>query len=161
MSSKQQLMWTSNYQSSGILYNGSNSFDEDPVITECSRPVHRGSNVRTLNSPLRNSGESSEGEFVEEEKPWPPEHGVRNGRTKNKGGGGLGTRVPRPHSHLFMLGGRARASRHSRRWANCKSWSLLWYDRGITVKLWLLQRALSCFLVISKETVCCMSGHII
>jgi len=115
-------MWTNNYHSS-ILSNDT-SFNEDPVITECSRPGYRASNnTRTLNSPVRGSEESSEGEFVEVEKPWPPEHDVRSGRTKNKGEEGLGSHVPRPHSHLFRLGGRARASKHSRRWANCKFWS--------------------------------------
>ena len=62
------------------------------------------------------SEESSEGEFVEDEKPWPPDQ--RESRTRAQQ---LAPRVPRPHSHLFRLpGGRARGGKHSRRWENCE-----------------------------------------
>lgn len=100
---------------------------EDLIITECSRDRSSSNNI-TPNSPGRVGEESSEGEFVEEEKPWPPEDGVsiwpsedgvRIGRTRNKSTS-YTPRVPRPHSHLFRLAGRARASKHSRRWENCE-----------------------------------------
>lgn len=61
--------------------------------------------------------ESSEGEFVEEEKPWPPTQERLSRARAQK----LASRVPRPHSHLFMLpGGRCRGGKHSRRWENCE-----------------------------------------
>ena len=75
--------------------------------------------VRVLEHGLT-SEESSEGEFVEEEKPWPPTQlqGERSSRARVQK---LAPRVPRPHSHLFRLsGGRCRGSKHSRRWENCK-----------------------------------------
>lgn len=64
------------------------------------------------------SEESSEGELVEvEEKPWPPV-GERTSRPKRHD---PEARKPRPHSHLFRIsGGRARASKHTRRWENCE-----------------------------------------
>lgn len=65
------------------------------------------------------SQESSESEFVEAEKPWPPsDHGRSRALTKQ-----VTQLLPRPHSHLFRRGpgaGQARGSRHSRRWENCK-----------------------------------------
>ena len=61
------------------------------------------------------SSESSEGEFVEEEKPWPPPG--RASRQKRRT-----ARLPRPHSHLFRTadGRRVRGNKSARRWENCK-----------------------------------------
>ncbi len=104
----------------GTLSGDGHNLTGDPVITECRAPNRHGNNIRTLNYIVGwSGGESSEGEFVEEEKPWPPEPTGRIGRSKNKGYGSA-PRVPRPHSHLFRLSGRARASKHSRRWENCE-----------------------------------------
>ena len=62
--------------------------------------------------------ESSEGEFVEAEKPWPPVELSRSSRVRTKV---AALHVPRPHSHLFRRpDGRNRGSKHSRRWENCK-----------------------------------------
>lgn len=63
--------------------------------------------------------ESSEGEFVEPEKPWPPAVDLdRASRSRTKV---AALNVPRPQSHLFRKSdGRARGSKHSRRWENCK-----------------------------------------
>ena len=60
------------------------------------------------------TSDASEGEFVEPEKPWPPE---RASRTKVRA-----PRYPRPHSHLFRSfdGRRARGNKHARRWENCE-----------------------------------------
>ena len=60
------------------------------------------------------SSESSEGEFVEEEKPWPPPG--RTSRPPKRT-----PHIPRPHSHLFRTsdGRRARGNKHGRRWENC------------------------------------------
>lgn len=60
------------------------------------------------------SSESSEGEFVEEEKPWPPPG--RTSRPPKRT-----SHIPRPHSHLFRTsdGRRARGNKHARRWENC------------------------------------------
>lgn len=61
------------------------------------------------------SEESSGSEFVEEEKPWPPTQDRLSRCRAQK----QASRVPRPHSHLFRLsGGRARGSKHARRWEN-------------------------------------------
>ena len=71
------------------------------------------------------SQESSEGEFVEEEKPWPPPHTHHHSRSKVLTRQ-VTQRLPRPHSHLFRRGpgvGQTRGSRHSRRWENCKQTS--------------------------------------
>ena len=64
---------------------------------------------------IRDYSSDSEGEFVEEEKPWPPEE--RTGRPKWRA-----PRIPRPHSHLFRTssGRRARGNKHARRWENCE-----------------------------------------
>lgn len=95
-------------------------------------PSNRARNL--LNSGLPSNGplitdfgyssseqESSEGEFVETEKPWPPVDLARASRSRTKI---EAVHVPRPHSHLFRKAdGRARGSKHSRRWENCKrSW---------------------------------------
>ena len=62
--------------------------------------------------------ESSEGEFVEAEKPWPPVDLSRASRSRTKT---AGLHIPRPHSHLFIRpDGRTRGSKHTRRWENCK-----------------------------------------
>lgn len=62
--------------------------------------------------------ESSEGEFVEAEKPWPPVELSRSSRARTKV---AALHMPRPHSHLFRRpDGRSRGSKHSRRWENCK-----------------------------------------
>ncbi len=65
------------------------------------------------------SQESSESEFVEEEKPWPPLGHQSRCKTLDR----QVRRVePRPQSHLFRRGsgeGKERRSRHSRRWENC------------------------------------------
>ena len=67
---------------------------------------------------LSSEHESSEGEFVEPEKPWPPVDSARASRSRTKV---AELRMPRPHSHLFRKSdGRARGSKHSRRWENCK-----------------------------------------
>lgn len=73
-------------------------------------------NSRTQREGLT-SEESSESEFVEEEKPWPPtQERLSRSRAQKQA-----AHVPRPHSHLFRLsGGRARGSKHARRWENCK-----------------------------------------
>ena len=64
------------------------------------------------------SGESSESEFVEGEKPWPPSE-EREGRSRVQR---QTPRVPRPHSHLFrMREGHSRGGKHSRRWENCET----------------------------------------
>ena len=69
--------------------------------------------------------ESSEGEFVEAEKPWPPVDLARTSRSRTKV---AALHVPRPHSYLFRKSdGRARGSKHSRRWENCELVSIL-YD---------------------------------
>ncbi len=63
--------------------------------------------------------DSSESEFVEEEKPWPPGvGGDRTSRSKRR----APPRFPRPHSHLFRYseGQRLRGNKHARRWENCK-----------------------------------------
>ena len=72
-----------------------------------------------FNREVITSEESSESEFVEEEKPWPPtQDRLSRSRAQKQAG-----RVPRPHSHLFRLsGGRARGSKHARRWENCEWW---------------------------------------
>lgn len=63
--------------------------------------------------------DSSEGEFVEAEKPWPPVELSRSSRARTKV---AALHVPRPHSHLFRRpDGRSRGSKHSRRWENCKT----------------------------------------
>ncbi len=77
-----------------------------------------GGNV--LSNQVASSQESSETEFVEEEKPWPLSLSHQS-RCKT-----LDRQVrrvePRPQSHLFRRGsgeGKERRSRHSRRWENC------------------------------------------
>ena len=65
------------------------------------------------------SQESSEGEFVEEEKSWPPHRHSRSKVLMRQ----VTQKLPRPHSHLFRRGpgaGQTRGSGHSRRWENCK-----------------------------------------
>lgn len=63
------------------------------------------------------SGESSESEFVEGEKPWPPTE-ARESRARAQK---QAHRIPRPHSHLFRLReGHSRGGKHSRRWENCE-----------------------------------------
>ena len=95
-------MWGSDR--SRNIYNSQPS--RDLVITYCGGAT---------------SGESSGSEFVEEEKPWPPdEKSCRPSRSLLR----HVPRVPRPHSHLFRTsGGRARGSKHSRRWENCEHYS--------------------------------------
>ena len=86
----------------------------DLLITGCVR----GDVENLQQSVLSGSDISSESEFIEEEKPWPPSNDAdRSSRPKNKG---WAPRLPRPHSHLFMIAGRARASKHTRRWENCE-----------------------------------------
>ncbi len=64
------------------------------------------------------SEESSEAEFVEEEKPWPPkEERLSRARARLQK---QASRLPRPHSHLYTLGGKPRGGKHARRWENCE-----------------------------------------
>ena len=82
--------------------------------------------------------ESTETEFVEEEKPWPPACEDRSSRSHKCS---WAPRLPRPHSHLFRIaGGRARASKHTRRWENCESIaSRLMHGVGDKIQLFLCQ----------------------
>ena len=86
-----------------------------------ARNVYNTCSLQRNDDPLildgLNSEESSESEFVEEEKPWPPtEQRLSRSRAQKRE-----ARVPRPHSHLLLgPGGRSRGGRHARRWENCK-----------------------------------------
>lgn len=109
----EKLLWCALLESFIAMWSES----RDLLITECV-----GGGVTNAHPLVASGGEeSSEHEFVEEEKPWPPDNdALRMGRSKNKGCG-CAPRLPRPHSHLFRIAGRARASKHRRRWENCES----------------------------------------
>lgn len=81
---------------------------------------------RLWSNQFPSSEESSESEFIEEEKPWPPlfTHQSRSKTLTRQ----VTRHTARPQSHLFKRGsgdGQERRGRHSRRWENCEHFHVL------------------------------------